>query len=296
MRIGITGATGFIGRYFVRLANEHGHECIAFSRSPERTVPGCVETRRFGVDGEIDLSGCEGILHLAGESVVGLWTPAKRRRIVGSRVDGTRGLVNAILKSPDPPRVLVSGSATGFYGDTGERVVDETSGPGTGFLSETCQAWEAEAEKARYRDVRVAFLRTGMVLGNDGGALPMMLPLFRAALGAELGSGEQWMAWIHIADEVALALHILESDGAEGPLNGTSPEPCRNGVFTTALADRLGRPAIFRMPGPLLRMTLGGFAAELLDSSRVVPVRTLDSGFAFRFPTLDGALEDLLNH
>ena len=132
MRIGITGATGFIGRFFVPLANEHGHECIAFSRSPERAVPGCIETRSFGVDREIDVTGCDGILHLAGESVVGLWTQAKKRRIFGSRVEGTRALVRAITKCPNPPRVLVSGSATGFYGDTGDTVVDETSGPGVG--------------------------------------------------------------------------------------------------------------------------------------------------------------------
>lgn len=296
MRIGITGATGFIGKYFVRLANEHGHQCIAFSRSPDRKVPGCVETRYFGTDREIAVTGCDGILHLAGESVIGIWSAEKKRRIYASRVEGTRSLVNAILKSPAPPHVLVSGSATGFYGDTGDRVVDETSGPGEGFLSRTCQAWEAEAKKASNGGARVALLRTGMVLGADGGALSMMLPAFRLALGAELGTGNQWMAWIHIADEVALALHILEEDGVDGPLNGTSPEPCRNSEFTTALADILGRPAFLRVPAPLIRLALGGFSAELLESSRVVPVRTLDSGFGFRFPTLGAALEDLLNH
>ncbi len=243
----------------------------------------------------MDLNGLDAMIHLAGESVVGLWTTAKKKRICSSRVEGTRSLVESMRACAAPPRVFVSGSATGFYGDTADQITDESAQPGAGFLPEVCVAWEAEAEKAGQLGIRVVKLRTGMVLGADGGALKPMIPVFKLGLGAELGDGEQWMAWIHVMDEAALVLYAIEHDSFEGALNAVSPNPVQNGTFTTALADALGRPAIFRMPAPILRMVLGGFSAELLESSRVVPARALEDGFTFQFPTIEGALDDILN-
>jgi uncharacterized protein (TIGR01777 family) len=295
MKIGITGASGFIGHHVTTIAKARGHECVAFSRNPGRPVNGCAETRRFSMNGDMDLNDLDAIIHLAGESVIGLWTNAKKQRIRSSRVAGTRSLVQSIGSCTARPRVLVSGSATGYYGDTADRITDESAQPGSGFLSNVCIEWETEAEKVTNLGIRVVRLRTGMVLGADGGALRAMIPAFKFGLGAELGDGEQWMAWIHVMDEAALILYAIENDSVEGALNGVSPNPVQNGNFTTALADALGRPAIFRVPAPILRMALGGFSAELLNSSRVVPARALNAGFSFQFPNLEGALEDILN-
>ena len=295
MKIGITGASGFIGSHLITIARARGHECVAFSRPPGNPVRGCVETRRFSTNGDMDLSNLDAIVHLAGESVVGVWTRAKKRRIYASRVAGTRSLVQSMRCCADPPRVLISGSATGYYGDTADRIVDESAEPGANFLSTVCVAWESEANQASELGIRVVKLRTGMVLGADGGALPLMKTPFKLGLGAELGDGDQWMAWIHVRDEAALILHAAENESVEGPLNAVSPNPVQNGTFTTALADALGRPAIFRVPAPILRIVLGGFSVELLESFRVVPARALHSGFAFQFRELEDALEDLLN-
>jgi len=295
MKIGITGASGFIGHHIIPIAKARGHDCVAFSRNPRNPVVGCEETRCFSTNGDMDLDGLDAVIHLAGESVVGLWSAAKKRRIISSRVQGTRSLVDSMRRCSTPPRVFVSGSATGYYGNTADQITDESGLPGSGFLSEVCVAWEAEAEKAAQQGIRVVKLRTGMVLGADGGALRAMKPAFRLGLGAELGDGEQWMAWIHVMDEAALVLFAIENESIEGSLNAVSPNPVKNGTFTTALADALGRPAIFRVPAPILRIMLGGFSAELLDSSRIVPARALNAGFTFQFPLLESALDEILN-
>jgi len=291
LKIGITGVTGLIGRRVAALARERGHEVIGFARNPQRGGPGC---RRFSTEEVPDVTGCDAILNLAGESVVGLWTPAKRRAIKLSRVLGTQRIVEAIRRTKHPPRVLVNGSATGIYGDTGDAVTDEGGRHGREFLAEVCEAWEEAALEARGAGVRVALLRTGMVLARDGGALAAMLPVFRLGLGGKLGNGRQWVSWIHIDDEAALALAAIENETIHGPLNGTAPNPERNADFTRALAGRLRRPAIFRVPAFALRAAAGGFAAELLESRRIVPAAAAKAGFAFKFPGLEGALEDLV--
>lgn len=249
--------------------------------------------RRFRHDEPLDISGCDAIIHLAGESVFGRWTGEKMRRIRGSRTRGTRHLVDAILASDHPPRVLVSGSAIGFYGDTGDVPVDEDSPPGFGFLAEVTRSWEDEAWRACERGVRVALLRTSIVLGKGGGALGAMLPFFRIGLGGRLGSGRQWMSWIHLDDVAALALFAVENE-IEGAFNGCAPEPLQNASFTRALARALHRPALFPIPAFVLKMALGEFSHELLDSKRVTPRRTLATGFAHRFRTIDAALSDLV--
>ncbi len=290
MNIGLTGATGFIGRRIISLANERAHRVIGFSRHPENVIPGCIETRRFDLHHSPDLSRCDAIIHLAGENIFGLWTKEEKRRIRESRVLGTQRLVDAILASEAPPRVLVSGSAIGFYGDTGETPTDETAPAGSGFLADVVQEWERAATRARECGTRVTLLRTAVVLGSEGGALRMMLPIFRAGLGGALGSGRQWMSWIHLDDIAALALFAATTESIDGPTNGTAPEPCRNSDFTRTLAAVLHRPAVFKVPAFLLRAFTGELSHELLDSKRVIPKAATDAGFVFRFPSLESAL------
>ncbi len=288
LKIGITGVTGLIGLRVAALARERGHEVIGFSRNPARP-----EGRRFSTEEAPDITGCDAIVNLAGESVMGLWTPAKRRAIRNSRALGTRRIVEAIRQADKPPRVLVNGSATGIYGDTGESATDETARHGSKFLAEVCEAWEEEALGARAAGARVVLLRTGVVLAREGGALAAMLPVFRMGLGGKLGNGRQWVSWIHIEDEAALTLAAVENETIHGPLNATAPNPARNAEFTRALAAALGRPAFFRVPAFALRAAAGGFAAELLESRRIVPAAAAKAGFAFKFPMLREALEDL---
>lgn len=290
MNIALTGASGFLGRRFIDTALRRGHEIVAFTRSPERAIAGC-EMRKFDLETTPDLRGCEAVVHLAGESVVGLWTKAKKRRIVESRVLGTRRVVEAIATLEQKPEVLVSGSAIGFYGDRGEEELTETSPVGRGFLAETSQAWEAEALKAA--GVRTVLLRTSIVLGK-GGALRAMTPAFRLGLGGPLGDGQQWMSWIHIDDWVSLALVAVEDLDVRGPINASAPWPVRNAEFTRTLAATLHRPAILRVPAFALRAALGGFSAELLDSKRVLPAAATQHGFGFRFPELPAAMQSVL--
>jgi len=290
MILGITGATGFIGRALTDHALRRGHEVVAFTRDPRRKIPGC-EMRSFSLDSAPDITGCDAIIHLAGESIFGLWTPTKKRRIVASRVEGTRRIVEAIARVPAKPEVLVSGSAIGFYGDSGERELTEQSPAGAGFLAETVLAWEGEA--ARVEGVRTVFIRSGIVLGRGGGALRVMAPVFRAGLGGRLGSGRQWMPWIHLEDEVRLLLFTVENLDVRGPLNATAPWPVRNDEFTRTLAATLRRPAFLRVPAFALRV-LGEFSHELLDSKRVLPAAALDHGYGFRFSELAPALRNLV--
>lgn len=290
MTIGLTGATGFIGRRIVELALRRGHEVVAFTRDPRRGIPGC-EMRAFSLDGAPDITGCDAIIHLAGESIFGLWTPAKKQRIRDSRILGTRRIVEAINAASDPPEVLVCGSAIGFYGDAGDIELTESAPAGAGFLSRVVQDWETEAMKASR--VRVALLRTSIVLGKNGGALKILAPLFRAGLGGPLGDGRQWMPWIHIEDEARLALFAIENMDVSGPLNAAAPWPVRNADFTRNLARAVRRPAFFRVPKFAIR-ALGELGHEFLDSKRVVPATATEHGFGFHFPQLDAALKDLL--
>ncbi len=291
MTIGITGITGLIGSRVAALARARGHQIIGFTRHPERNQP---DSRRLTLIDVPDVTGCDAILNLAGESVAGLWTPAKKRMIRYSRVLITRKIVDAIRAAARPPRILVNGSAIGFYGNRHNVVTDERARQGVGFLPDVCEAWEHEALRAVETGTRVALLRTGMVLAREGGALAAMLPIFRLGLGGKLGNGRQWLSWIHIEDQAALALAALESDAFHGPVNATAPNPVQNADFTRALAAMLQRPALLSVPAPVLRLALGGFSAELLQSRRIIPAAAAAAGFEFRFPTLREALDDLL--
>jgi uncharacterized protein len=287
MKIGITGASGFIGRHTATLARAKGHEVVAFSRHPG-PLEGFTEIRAFGSDAPPDMSGLDAIIHLAGESIMGLWTPAKKRRILESRVEGTRRVVEALNNTPDGPTTFVCGSAIGFYGDTGEREVNETTGAGPGFLAEVCEAWEAAAAPARQRTV---VIRTGFVLGRDGGSMKLVAPVFKAGLGGRLGSGRQWMSCIHVDDVAGIILHAIENPEVHGPLNAVMPAPVRNSEFTSAAATAAHRPAILPAPTFALRIALGELSHLLLDSQRVLPTATLATGYEFRHAGIASALD-----
>jgi len=238
-----------------------------------------------------DFSDCDAIVHLCGESVIGLWTTQKKRRIRESRLIGTRLLAEGIKAMKKRPEALISSSAIGFYGDSGDSALTETSPAGTGFLAETCVEWEREALCAPAE--RTVLLRTGLVLDAKGGALSVMAPLFRLGLGGILSDGTQWMSWIHIDDLVGMILFSVENSDISGPVNGTAPWPERNRDFTRMLAGQLRRPALFHVPAFALRV-LGDFSRELLDSKKVLPEVATAHGFPFRFPELAPALKNLL--
>jgi uncharacterized protein (TIGR01777 family) len=236
------------------------------------------------------LAGVDAIVHLAGESVARRWTAERKRRIRESRVTGTRHLVDAVEARRERPRVMVAASAIGIYGERGEETITEESEPGTGFLPEVCVAWEAEARRAETLGMRVVRLRIGVVLGADGGALAAMLPLFKLGLGGPVGSGRQWMSWIHRDDVVGLVLDALERAVAAGAVNATAPEPVRNKDFARALGAALRRPALLPAPAFALRLAFGEMAEVLLGGQRVLPARAQTIGYTFRFPSLAAAL------
>jgi uncharacterized protein (TIGR01777 family) len=293
MNIGITGASGLIGRRLADLALRRGYDVTAFTRTPARGIPGC-SMRPFPKDAKDappDFSGCDALVHLAGESVLGLWTAAKKQRIAQSRIEGTHRVVEGLSHLKNPPEVLLSGSAIGIYPDSGDSEILEDAAAGRGFLAETAVQWE---EAARHSPTpRTVLLRTGLVLGRSGGAFPLMRRFFGLGLGGRLASGRQWMSWIHLDDLARMILFCVENQGLSGPVNGTAPWPVRNLEFTRALASALRRPAVFHVPGFALRL-LGEFSDELLGSKRVLPGVATSHGFPFDFPELEGALKVLI--
>ena len=294
MRIGLTGATGLVGRHSTKIARESGHEVVAFTRDPANPVPGCIETRAFSTTEAMDLSGVDAVVHLAGESVFGLWTFVKKKAIRNSRTQGTKALVESIGRLPADkrPKVLVSASAIGFYGSTGDAKLTEETAAGTGFLPELAQAWEAEAFRARELGVRVVTLRIGLVLAKDSPAIRKAVPAFKARLGGKLGSGRQWMSWIHIRDLSRMILLAIENPKVSGPWNATAPVPVRNSEFTGQLAWAVRRPAVIPIPAFLLKIALGEMSSVLLDGQRVIPRKALDHGFEFTYTDIASAFAD----
>lgn len=293
MKIGITGATGFIGSRVGELAFERGLQVVAYSRQASSMRSERAEIRSFSLDQPPDLNGLDAVVNLAGESILGLWTKEKKRRILESRILGTRRLVEAMASLEKKPRVLVNASAIGFYGDTGETLVDESSPAGHGFLAEVAREWEAEAEKATALGVRVVCIRIGFVLGK-GGALKLIGPLFRLGLGGRLGGGKQWMSGVHVDDVAGLMVWALENEAVRGPVNAVLPEPFRNVDFTREVGRAVRRPAFLPAPAFALRLALGEMSHLLLDSTRVSPRRARESGYVFRFASLPPALQDAL--
>ena len=297
MIVAITGATGFIGPRLLHALLEHGHCVRVLNRkAPEKLPPGVASHVWDPVAGPPPseaLRGVDAVIHLAGEPVAQRWTEEVKRRIRESRVIGTRNLVAGIAALDSRPGVLACSSATGFYGNRADTPLDESSKPGDGFLADVCVEWEREAAQARPLGLRVVSVRTGIVLHPEGGALRKMLPPFRMGVGGRLGSGRQWMPWIHLDDLIAIYLFAINHPVDE-PLNGSSPNPVTNRDFTGALGQALHRPAFLPVPRAALKLLFGEMADVLFDSQRALPKHTEDSGFRFRFPKLDAALADLL--
>jgi uncharacterized protein (TIGR01777 family) len=292
-KILVSGSSGLIGAALVPALQSNGYEVV-------RLVRGASASGRVGWDPARPLapesvSGFEVIIHLAGESIVGRWTEAKKRRIRESRVQGTRALAAALAKAPQRPRLLISASAIGYYGNRGEETLREDSSSGDGFLPEVCREWEAAAEPASKAGIRAVQMRFGVVLSALGGALQKMLLPFRMGVGGKVGNGRQWMSWIAIDDLVGAIQHVIKTDTLRGPVNGVGPGPVRNAEFTKTLASVLSRPAIFPMPGFAARLAFGQMADELLlASQRVEPAKLMASGYVFQKPDLSTALEDIL--
>lgn len=295
MDVLVSGATGLIGTALVPALRDGGHQVRRLTRS------GGSSEDAVGWDlsaGTIDAAGLEGVdavVHLAGESVMGRWTFAKKARIRDSRVEGTRLLAETIAGLSTAPGVMVSTSATGYYGDRGNELLREDSAPGNNFLAGVCREWEAAAAPAREVGIRVVQPRFGIVLSPEGGALGTTLPIFKLGGGGRIGSGRQYWPWIAIDDVVGAILHLLETESLEGPVNVAVPDPPTNAVYTKALGSALGRPTVFPLPAPAARLALGQVADELLlASQRVEPARLRESGYSYRYPELEGALRHLL--
>jgi uncharacterized protein (TIGR01777 family) len=297
MQVAVTGATGFVGRALCAELRRGGHQVVVLSRDPAhaRELLPEVEAVAWNAREPPQLPPVDSAVHLAGESLMGRWSAEKKRRIRESRVEGTRSLVKALGQVTPRPAVLVSMSAVGYYGDRGEELLTEASPPGSDFLAKICHDWELEAQCAAALDIRVVRLRAGAVLDRGGGALAQMLLPFRLGLGGPLGSGRQWFPWIHRDDVVGLALHALQNRDASGPINAVAPETVRNREFTRALGRAVRRPALLPAPAFALRLLLGEMADLLLGSQRVIPERAQATGYSFRYPRLDAALQAALH-
>ncbi len=307
MKILVTGATGFIGRQVLLLMQEKGHEVVVLTRDSK------AEQAEFGIRLPIDCKsiawdpahgeppleawqGVDAVVNLAGENIAGgRWTATRKAKLSQSRILSARHLVQAMRKLAAPPRVFVSASAIGIYGDRGSEMLEESSAPGSGTLADICRDWEKEVFKAVTSGIRTVALRMGIVFGKEGGAMKMMLPPFRLGLGGPLGSGSQWMSWIHVRDAAGLILHAIENEDLVGTVNAVSPNPVTNRDFTKVLAKELRRPAIFPVPASVLRLIFGEMADLLLGSQKVSANKACRS-YQYIYPQLDSALREVCAH
>ncbi|MBI3300786.1 MAG: TIGR01777 family protein [Deltaproteobacteria bacterium] len=297
MKILVTGASGLVGSALVPFLTTGGHAVTRLVRSQPRT--GAAEVRwdpEAGILDTASLAGVDAVVHLAGENIAaGRWTAERKARIRDSRVKGTKTLCETLARLAQPPTVLVSASATGYYGDRGEELLREESASGSGFLAEVCRAWEAATEPAVQKGIRVVLLRIGIVLSPAGGALAKMLLPFKMGVGGVIGSGEQYMSWIGLDDVVGAIHHALMADTLRGPVNAVAPDAVTNREFTKTLGWVLGRPTVFPLPVFAARLAFGEIADELLlASTRVEPARLAATEYQFRHPDLEGALRYLL--
>lgn len=291
MTIAITGASGLIGTQLAAFLRTGGHTIIPLTR---RDPPPGSAAVRWDPRGFVDtdsLEGVDAVIHLAGESIQGRWTTAKKERILESRRQGTSTLAHALATMTTPPKTLISSSAIGYYGDRGDERLEADATPGEGFLAEVCQIWESATQPAKDAGIRVVHPRTGVVLSGQGGALKTMLPAFWMGAGGTLGDGAQWMSWIGIDDLIGIFHHVLMEDSVRGPINAVAPNPVTNQDFTTTLGQVLRRPTFVPVPAAAIRFVLGEMGQELLLYSARVQTQTLmESGFSFLQPTLEEAL------
>ena len=293
-KILVSGSSGLIGAALIPALKSGGYDITCLVRG--------TASRRDQIQWDPaqplvpeSVSGFDAVVHLAGESIVGRWTEAKKRRIRESRVQGTLRLAEALAQAPQRPRVLISASAIGYYGDRGDEALREDSASGSGFLPEVCREWEDATEPATKAGIRTVQVRFGLVLSRHGGALPKMLPPFRLGVGGNMGNGRQWWSWIDIDDLVGAVQHVIKTETLQGPINVVGPNPLTNAEFTKTLASVLSRPALFPMPAFAARLVFGQMGDELLlASQRVEPAKLLASGYVFQKPILRAALEGIL--
>ncbi len=306
MKIAIAGATGFVGSRLVERLHAEKHDLLILTRNVERAqrvfpsiafpkLEFVAYTPTASGTWQNSLQGCDGVVNLAGASLADeRWTPERKQEIIDSRKLGTAKIVEAIAKADLKPKVLVNSSAIGYYGTSETATFDESSTPGDDFLASVCVQWEAEAQKAKELGVRVAILRTGIVLGM-GGAIAKMLPPFKLFAGGPIGSGKQWFSWIHRDDLVNLMIFALTNDAVQGVFNATAPNPVRMSELSNTLGDVLARPSWLPVPAIALELLLGDAAIIALEGQQVLPKNTLNSGFQFQYPTLKPALEEFLD-
>ena len=297
MRVLVTGASGPIGAALLSSFKADGAEVTRTSRRAAPSISGenvVVWDPLQPMSADV-VSGMDAVIHLAGESIVGRWNPAKKQAIRDSRVAGTAYLAQALASAANKPRVLVCASAIGYYGNRGDEIMRESSPAGSGFLSQVCEEWEAATRPATDAGIRTVKLRIGVVLSPRGGALEKMLLPFKLGLGGKLGNGRQWMSWIDVQDLVGAVRHALNTDSLTGPVNAVAPQPVTNAEFTKTLASVLHRPALCAIPAFAARLVLGEMAdALMLASTRVAPEKLVSSGYQFLFPTLRESLGHLL--
>ena len=299
MHLFITGGTGFIGRALILRLQRDGHTITAWVREePARGALGADVDLLPVTAGEPALRDAlavsDGVVNLAGEPLIGRWTRQRRQAIIESRVQLTERLVHARHHAEHRPSVFVSASAVGYYGARGEEVLTERSAPGEDFLAHLCREWERSALGAESASIRVVLLRTGIVLGREGGAVARLLPPFKLGLGGPLGSGKQYMPWIHLHDHVDMIAAALSDERFSGPLNASAPAPVTNRDFGRALGRALHRPAIVPLPGFALKLALGEASKVLLTGQRAIPEKALGLGFAFQYPDIDSALAEVI--
>ncbi|HEY9896687.1 MAG TPA: TIGR01777 family oxidoreductase [Candidatus Sericytochromatia bacterium] len=305
MKVAVTGATGFVGSRLIERLQADGHTVVALTRNPERALqmfPAAVFPQVEAVgytptkigDWQQSLSGCDGVVNLAGEPIAeSRWTPERKQMILNSRKLGTQTLVAAIAQATPKPSVLVNASAIGYYGTSETATFDETSAPGADFLAQVCQEWEAAAQMVEQDGVRLVILRIGIVLG-DGGALAKMIPSFKLFAGGPIGTGKQWFSWIHREDLVSLILQALTNTNISGIYNATAPNPVSMAEFANTLGSLLKRPSWLPVPSFALEALLGDGAKVVLEGQQVLPKRTQATGFQYQYPTVTQAVTEIL--
>ena len=299
MKITVIGGTGFVGSNLCSFLLEQGHSVTALGTSPKWSTAQHTHLRYVSADAtqpgswQQELAAADAVVNLAGRTIFKRWTADYKRQIRDSRILTTRHIVDALPVNSDC--VLCSTSAVGYYGDRGDEILDETAAAGDGFLAELAIEWEQEAAAAAAKGVRVALMRFGIVLGASGGAMARMLPAFRMFAGGPLGDGRQWVPWIHLQDVLSAVQYLLETPSLSGPFNFSAPNPVRNRQLAATLGRVLSRPAFMPAPRAMLRLMLGEVAGSLVESQRAVPQNLLDSGFRFRFPEIDAALQNIVD-